>query len=629
MQEGLHHLSDGLHAHAHLPKNAEEAELEEAQQNQARETLSILETVARGLGAEPHIVLMYVKRMQRIYRTSVYVYRHFGPALFIDSTGESSHGRVDFLDGSLKPPPWIRITQTSSPARLVKLLDYYWELPRPEVLITVTGGAQDFSLSPQLQAAFDRGLVTAATSAKAWVISAGSDTGVMKLVGEAIAKQEATLPLIGIFPWGVTNARDRLQNSVGQAASYGQGTPASRDGAPLNRHHTHFLLVDNGTEGAAAWGSEIDLRTKLEATISNTKGVPIVQLVVQGGPGTLATVESIALEGKPIVILTNSGGAATAIYDYCQFGLSAVEAKFQKMEPRLASIKLLNEIYGEQLLSFYTLDDSSLTPDLSTLLLGAIVKTMNTEPAFERIPAGAAIKHPSYGRGRVTKVFEDGRRAVAFQDDGAERVFSSPGASGVSDSSRQLSDADGHETWQKTDSGETSGFDMLLSKALNLTIVWDQPELALKILGALKKRISVDDGEVGSRPEVAASFQRALELQRKRVTQMFVTLPGLDISRVSMGRLFRQPDDAHFLTKNRALQLKLHQFISKSPYVTELRTAGAQLQSYQNFQRASTRFYMSLSPVLAQLLRSQNCTPACPARPRPPLRLPPVCTRNA
>ena len=39
--------------------------------------------------------------------------------------------------------------------------------------------------------------------------------------------------------------------------------------------------------------------------------VPIVQLVVQGGPGTLATVESTALEGKPVVVLADSGGIAT------------------------------------------------------------------------------------------------------------------------------------------------------------------------------------------------------------------------------------------------------------------------------------------------------------------------------
>jgi hypothetical protein len=42
--------------------------------------------------------------------------------------------------------------------------------------------------------------------------------------------------------------------------------------------------------------------------------------VVQGGPGTLATVESIALAGKPIVVLSDSGGAATAVHqiDRCR-----------------------------------------------------------------------------------------------------------------------------------------------------------------------------------------------------------------------------------------------------------------------------------------------------------------------
>ena len=140
-----------------------------------------------------------------------------------------------------------------------------------------------------LQTAFDRGLVSAATSAKAWLITAGSDTGVMRLVGQAIGKQDVALPLIGIFPWGVTNGRERLAGTVGKEASYA-GSRANIDGAPLNASHTHFVLVDNGKEGRAAWGSEINLRAGVEAMVANTKNVPIVQLVVQGGPGTLATV---------------------------------------------------------------------------------------------------------------------------------------------------------------------------------------------------------------------------------------------------------------------------------------------------------------------------------------------------
>ena len=191
--------------------------------------------------------------------------------MFYDSQGNSSHGHIDFLDGSLRNANWIRVVPTASPKRLVKLFDHYWKLPKPEVLITVTGGAQDFQLSPPLQNAFDRGLASAATSAKAWVFTAGSDTGVMRLVGAAVGQQG--VPLLGIFPWGVTNGRERLNAAIGTDAAYA-APPASRDGAPLNRHHQHFVFVDNGKEGAAAWGSEIELRAKIEATIANMKNVP-------------------------------------------------------------------------------------------------------------------------------------------------------------------------------------------------------------------------------------------------------------------------------------------------------------------------------------------------------------------
>ena len=39
--------------------------------------------------------------------------------MFHDSNGSSSHGRIDFLDGSLKNAQWIRLVPTSSPKRPV------------------------------------------------------------------------------------------------------------------------------------------------------------------------------------------------------------------------------------------------------------------------------------------------------------------------------------------------------------------------------------------------------------------------------------------------------------------------------------------------------------------------------
>ena len=41
-------------------------------------------------------------------------------------------------------------------------------------------------------------------------------------------------------------------------------------------------------------------------------------LVVQGGPGTLATILKTAKKGSPIVVVADSGGAATAIKQYIE-----------------------------------------------------------------------------------------------------------------------------------------------------------------------------------------------------------------------------------------------------------------------------------------------------------------------
>ena len=78
----------------------------------------------------------------------------------------------------------------------------------------------------------------------------------MKIVGKALRTYKSALPLIGIFSWGVTNGRQKIDRCAGQVVPYA-AEKASGNGAPLNMDHTHFILVDNGKEGGAAWGGEI------------------------------------------------------------------------------------------------------------------------------------------------------------------------------------------------------------------------------------------------------------------------------------------------------------------------------------------------------------------------------------
>ena len=186
----------------------------------------------------------------------------------------------------------------------------------------------------------------------------------MRLVGDAMHRSQVPIPVVGILPWGVVNKREELTalcklfELTGKHASY-KSSQCTSEGVAINSGHTHFIFVDNGHVGSKAWGSEIAFRSALEAEMARTKNVPLVQLVrrslnrpqthaplgsplpqismpsprrrrdvcshclctsklaaqvVQGGPGTLATVESIALAGKPIVVLSDSGGAATAVH---------------------------------------------------------------------------------------------------------------------------------------------------------------------------------------------------------------------------------------------------------------------------------------------------------------------------
>ena len=45
---------------------------------------------------------------------------------------------------------------------------------------------------------------------QAWMVTGGSDSGIMKFVGQACAEESNDVPLIGIMPWGVVEGRQGL-----------------------------------------------------------------------------------------------------------------------------------------------------------------------------------------------------------------------------------------------------------------------------------------------------------------------------------------------------------------------------------------------------------------------------------
>ncbi|EOD41749.1 hypothetical protein EMIHUDRAFT_94981 [Emiliania huxleyi CCMP1516] len=97
---------------------------------------------------------------------------------------------------------------------VAELLKANWRLRPPSVLLSVTGSAQDMALEPHLELLFKRGLAESARSTNAWVITGGTDSGVMALAGAAIAENSSArgelTPCIGIAPFRCVTGKDKL-----------------------------------------------------------------------------------------------------------------------------------------------------------------------------------------------------------------------------------------------------------------------------------------------------------------------------------------------------------------------------------------------------------------------------------
>ena len=129
----------------------------------------------------------------------------------------------------------------------------------------------------------------------------------------------------------LVDGREDLVGQRGGTAFYDRRKPPSAEGNLLNGDHTHFLLVDNGTEGRDAWGSEVQFRAALEKELAALdRSSTLVLLVIGGGPGTMNTVLATAEAGLPIILLTDTGGAATAIGEFLAGGIDKVERRLQK-----------------------------------------------------------------------------------------------------------------------------------------------------------------------------------------------------------------------------------------------------------------------------------------------------------
>ncbi|KAJ0070569.1 hypothetical protein NL108_016259, partial [Boleophthalmus pectinirostris] len=233
---------------------------------------------------------------------------------------------------------YIRVSSDTKPELLYELLTEQWKLSPPNLLISVTGGAKNFYLKARLKSMFHRGLIKVAQTTGAWILTGGTNTGVMKHVGQAVRDHALSssvsgghIVAIGVATWGILHNRDVLVNSKGCfPAHYDADVKDQGWLSCLDHNHTHFLLVDNGTHGQ--YGAEIELRAQLEKCIARKRlsnqasgvTIPVVCVVLNGGPGTLNTMYNAMLNGTPCVVLEGSGRMADVVAHVAELHVSKV-----------------------------------------------------------------------------------------------------------------------------------------------------------------------------------------------------------------------------------------------------------------------------------------------------------------
>ena len=84
-----------------------------------------------------------------------------------------------------------------------------WAVWAPLVLLEFIGPTEK---APSLYTDNAHGLAKAAQATSAWVLTGGTDSGVMQLVGRALSEYDARVAVVGITPWGVVHGREKLEN---------------------------------------------------------------------------------------------------------------------------------------------------------------------------------------------------------------------------------------------------------------------------------------------------------------------------------------------------------------------------------------------------------------------------------
>lgn len=72
---------------------------------------------------------------------------------------------------------YARLSYDTEPENILRLMLKEWHMELPKILISVHGGIQNFELHPRIKQVVGKGLIKAAVTTGAWILTGGVNTG--------------------------------------------------------------------------------------------------------------------------------------------------------------------------------------------------------------------------------------------------------------------------------------------------------------------------------------------------------------------------------------------------------------------------------------------------------------------
>uniref|UniRef100_A0A8D2NHY0 Transient receptor potential cation channel subfamily M member 5 n=1 Tax=Zonotrichia albicollis TaxID=44394 RepID=A0A8D2NHY0_ZONAL len=315
-------------------------------------------------------------------------------------------GEIDFTASGKNHGKFMKVQSTIHPGIIFEVMLNKWNLPAPNLVISLVGGEEDFQMKPWLRDTLKKGFIKAAESTGAWIFTSALRVGVTRHLVQAVrdlalASTSSTMSVIaiGIASLREIQHREILENTKSESLVRYQSDDSTQGPLySLDHNHSHLILVEHGTaEEPDGTGK---LRLALEKHISEQRTgyggtgsieIPVLCLLVNGGPGTLERICSGLENSAPWLILAGSGGTADILAAFMNdpqlIMPEAVEKQFKEKFPAESfswkdilqwTVTIQNIFSHQHLLTLHNFEEDG-SEELDTVILKALVKACKSQ----------------------------------------------------------------------------------------------------------------------------------------------------------------------------------------------------------------------------------------------------------